>query len=107
MICPQCSYNSGPYQCLSQTQVKILELVAEGESNAEIAAKLGCTPSTVKQGISRAGHMFGVDGELWHVRVKLGWYWSCELFRLGCKELGLMPIPLEGKPCASSLPCSS
>lgn len=52
--------DEGAYQCLTAREREIVELVAEGKTNAEIAAQLWVAPSTVKKHLEHVYAKLGV-----------------------------------------------
>ena len=65
----------GPENALSEREVDVLRLVAEGKDNAEIARELSISPETVKNHISKVLAKLGVDNRIqaavYAVRSKL------------------------------------
>ena len=49
---------------LSPQQTRVVELIAQGLSTKRIAARMGLSPSTVKQHIYIASRALGVSGRL-------------------------------------------
>jgi DNA-binding NarL/FixJ family response regulator len=64
-------------------EVEVLDLLAQGFKNADIAETLGLAERTVKAHIDRCASKLGVKGEKTGCRILLARYWSCPLFRLG------------------------
>lgn len=57
---------NGAYSCLTPREREIVELVAEGKTNAEIAAQLWVAPSTVKKHLE---HVYAKLGIRWRTAV--------------------------------------
>ncbi|MDR1167361.1 MAG: helix-turn-helix transcriptional regulator [Heliobacteriaceae bacterium] len=55
---------------LSRQELKIIDLIAHGSTNREIAAKLGIKPGTLKLIISKIFGKFGILGQK-NARVRL------------------------------------
>ena len=62
--------SDAPGHGLSPRERKVVALVAEGKSNAQIAMATGLSPSTVKDYVANACHKLGVEG-----RVGLAVWW--------------------------------
>lgn len=52
------------YHCLSSREMEVVKLLVEGHSNAEIAAALYLSTSTVKTHVRNIFNKFGVDHRL-------------------------------------------
>ena len=60
-----------PINRLSPRQMEVLKLIAKGRSNLEIAQKLGCQITTVKQHVSAILERLGLPS-----RTKAALYWK-------------------------------
>jgi DNA-binding NarL/FixJ family response regulator len=61
-----------PYESLTPREREVLELAAEGLSNADIARRLGISRRTVEGHIASAGRKLGLRGRVQMVRYALG-----------------------------------
>lgn len=73
---------------LNETEVKAIHLSSVGLGPMKISRTLGVHPDYARQVICRACKKLGIEGD--KKRQKLALFWTCELFRLGLKEKGLL-----------------
>ena len=71
-------------------EVEVLNLLAEGFGNAEIAVTLELAVRTVKSHIDNCASKLGVRGEKTGHRILLARFWECELFRIGAGKTSWM-----------------
>jgi DNA-binding CsgD family transcriptional regulator len=69
---------------ITPLQELILNLLSRGLSNKEIADIVEITEHSIKQHVWMLGKYFNIDNSK-HIRIKLVYYWSCELFRKGLR----------------------
>jgi DNA-binding CsgD family transcriptional regulator len=79
---------------LTPSEVVVIRLLAEeglGARDAELAEALGVCTRTVKAHLNRIYGKLDVPyySDEGHPRVRLAYWWNCELFRIGATELGI------------------
>ena len=84
---------------LSPREKDVVRLLVEeglGATTGEIAQELGISERTVKAYLSRIYYKFGVplQEEMGMPRIRLAYWWNCELFQLGLKETGILAASL-------------
>lgn len=80
---------------LTASDLAVIRLLAEeglGAGDRELAEALGVATRTVKGRLTHIYAKLGVPyySDEGHPRVRLAYWWNCELFRIGAKELGLV-----------------
>jgi hypothetical protein len=81
--CHNCGYELSPPPRITKVDARVLDELVKGSSIKEIAASLGKEPRAIKAHITKLGHKLHINPELTHYKVRLGTWWSCELFRIG------------------------
>ena len=74
---------------LTPRRLKVVECILNGLKEGEIEDALCMSPSTLKEHFVGIFNLLGLDPSR-HQRVQLVYFWNCELFQIGLKELGLI-----------------
>jgi hypothetical protein len=96
---------------LSQTDVRVLDQLAQGRNRKQIALNLGFSEGYIEQRFQWIRDVFGLAGFGKNSRILMALRWSSPLFRIGLEELGMMPCltktPTKRIPSPASSVCAN
>jgi DNA-binding CsgD family transcriptional regulator len=89
---------------LTPREIELARLIADGFAPSAAATESGLAPSSVRNRLKLIYRVLELNGPYSKV-VRLAYFWNCELFQIGLKELGLIACTSSGRSPRESTSC--